>query len=153
MPGFDMPIGKLVIDGPKPFRVEYPFGMPGDSFRNFAREGKATCVAYHRGVDSRALAAVERGNKLRYGPGDDRFEALKAGMLEHGYLGGDGQRIIVHVDHERAWIAEGNHRLEAALKTGISDVEVEIRYLNRADEDHLLIAFDPHDPSIRVYAD
>jgi len=143
----------MEISGPKPFRVEYPYGLPGDSFRKLAPEGKATCVAYHRGVDPRQLAEIPNGNELRYGPGDLLYETLKESMLEKGFVGGNGQRLIIHVDDERVWIAEGNHRLAIALEVGVQEVEIEIRYLGRADEDFLLIPFDCEDPEIRVIAD
>lgn len=145
--------GRFSINAPKPFRVEYPFGMPGDGFRKFAKEGKATCVAYHRGVDPASLSTLPAGNALRYGPGSEEFEALVGSMRRDGFVGGNGQRIIVHVSKDHAWVAEGNHRLAAAIAAGVDLVEVEVRYLANADEERLLIPFDPSDPAIRVVAD
>lgn len=128
------------ITAPPPFRVEYPYGLPGDSFRDLAKDYNATCVAYHKGVDPRALSEIaEAGNAYRYGPGDQRYEEIKLSMIENGFIGGDAQRIIVHVDGTRAWIAEGNHRMRIALEVGVAEVEVEIRYLKNADETYHLI--------------
>ncbi len=141
--GFEFSRSRPFIQGPLPFRVEYPFGYPGDSFRSLASPYNATCVAYHKNVDPRQLAAiVERGNNFRYGPGDERYETLKKSMEVSGFKGGDGQRIIVHVDADRSWIAEGNHRMKVALEVGVQEIEVEIRYLGSADEKYQLIPFD-----------
>lgn len=150
---FDLPAGRMPIEAPKPFRVEYPYGKPGDDFRTLAREGKTTCVAYHKGVDPVQLSGIEQGNLYRYGPGDERYETLKASMQQDGFIGGDAQRIIIHVDENRSWVAEGNHRLRVALEVEVPAVEIEVRYLNRCDEDFLLIPFDFNDPEIRVISD
>lgn len=132
---------------PKPFRVEYPFGLPGDGFRIFA-EGtmKATCVAYYRGVDPELLRHFTRGNELRHD-----IDELVQSMRQHGFKGGDGQRIMVYVYNDPV-IAEGNHRLAAALIVGCP-VEVEFRYIGNADMKRLAWPFDPNDPSIPVIAD
>jgi hypothetical protein len=122
---------------PQPFRVEYPYGRPGDSFRLWAKPGKATCVAYYRRVDPQLLAHIRAGNELRYDPAE-----LVSGMRQHGYQGGPGGEIIVYVDDSGARIGEGNHRLAAALQANVP-VDVQVRYLNRADEDHLLWPIDP----------
>lgn len=147
----DIPVGRMVIEGPKPYRVEFPFGVPGDGFRRNAREGKATCVAYHRGVDPFLIAgAVERGNQYRYGPGDDRYEEIKLSMEKDGF---DGQDLIIYVDGQRTWMGEGNHRLMIANDAGLRAVNLQIRYLNRVDEEFLLLPFDWQDPEIRVVSD
>lgn len=146
-------IGQIPIQGPEPFRVEFPFGLPGDGFRKLCRKGKATCVAYHKGVDPSLLSEIGRGNEYRYGPGDEEYEALKSSMLAHGFIGGNGGRILIFVNDDRAWIAEGNHRLRVANEIGIPEVEVEIRYLNNADETFHLIPFDPSSPAIKVISE
>lgn len=148
-----LPTGRMPVAGPPPFRISYPFGRPGDGLRRLARPGKATCVALHRGVPPEGLAALRPGNGYRYGPGDPRHDAMVADMRENGYRGGDGGRIIVHVGDEEAWVAEGNHRLRAAIEAGLEAVEVEVRYLAGADVDYQLIPFDPDDPAIRVVED
>ena len=150
---FDIPAGRMPLDAPKPFRVEYPFGRPGDAFRRLAPDYKATCVAYHRGVDPRLLAALEPGNGYRYGPGDERYDSILADMRANGYRGGDGGRIHVHVRPDRTYVAEGNHRVRLACAAELDAVEVEVRYYGSVDEEFLLIPFDHRDPAIRVYAD
>ena len=149
----EIPAGRYEIEAPKPFRVEYPFGLPGDGFRRFADPYKSMCVAYHRGVDPAALAELPRGNELRYGPGDPLWERYLADMRENGYRGGDGGRIHVHVRPERTYVAEGNHRIAIALAAGVTEVEIEVRYYDDADVDGHLIPFDPKDPGIRVISD
>jgi hypothetical protein len=134
---------RFIASGPLPFKVEYPYGLPGDSFRGLAKEYNATCVAYHKKVDPRSIALVsEPGNKLRYGPEDQRYQEIKASMIANGFMGGPGQRIILHVDHEKVWVAEGNHRMKIALEVGIPEVDIEIRYLKNADEVYHVIPFD-----------
>ena len=147
----EMPAGRIAFDGPKPFRVEYPYGRPGDGFRGLAPEYKATCVAYHRGVDPRELADVRRGNGYRYGPGDELYERYKADMAANGYRGGDGQRIHIHVRPDDCYVAEGNHRLRIALEVGVTEVEIEVRYYCGIDAEHHLIPFDDRDPDIVVH--
>lgn len=117
---------------PQPFRVEYPFGRPGDSFRRLAGPHKATCVAYYRNVDPHLLAGIRAGNQLRYNPAE-----LTADMQQRGYKGGAGGEIIVYVDPDDAKIGEGNHRLAAALRANVP-VDVQVRYRNGADENNLL---------------
>lgn len=148
---FETPVGAFAVEGPPPFRVEYPYGRPGDSFRRLNSGGKATCVAYHRGVDPRSLVGVvEHGNALRYGPGDERWDVKAEAMRRRGFVGGDGERIVVHVTPERTFMAEGNHRFEIALAVGAPDVEIEVRYYGDVDETRHLIPFDPSDPGLRV---
>jgi hypothetical protein len=132
------------IEGPLPYKVEYPYGLPGDGFRSHARQYNATCVAYHRGVDPAALASVcKAGNAYRYIPGDERYEELKQSMIDNGFVGGPGQMLIVHVDENGPRMAEGNHRLRVAVEIGIEKVDVQVRYLMNSDERIMLIPFDP----------
>lgn len=72
-------------------------------------------------------------------------------MEADGFVGGDGQRIIIHVDKNRSWIA--NHRMRIALEVGVPEVEIEIRYLDRTDETFHLIPFDYRDSSILIISD
>lgn len=139
------------IIGPDPYRVEYPYGRPGDGFRSLSQDLNATCVAYHRGVDPLELkSVVEYGNKFRYGPDSERYQEIKSSMEKDGFLGGPGQQIIVHVDHERTWFGEGNHRMKIAIEVGIEAVEVQIRYLHNADEKYHVIPFDHESGRFKV---
>lgn len=137
---------------PLPYRVAYPFGLPGDGFRRHAHPMKATAVVKYRGIPVAELARLPRGNELRY-----PVDALVADMRAHGWKyppGTGGQDIIVYVDAEgRPKIGEGNHRLDAAIQAGLAAVPVEVRYLGRSDEKFLLWPFDPADPRIRVISD
>lgn len=146
-------VGDFAIVGPKPRRVEYPYGLPGDGFRRHAKSLNATCVAYHMGVDPHSLAHLRNGNDYRYGTDDPRHLEMVEDMRNVGYRGGPGQRLIIHVTHDDAWFAEGNHRMRAALEAGLTSVEIEIRYLCNADEKRLLIPFDVEDTDIRVISD
>ena len=48
-------------------------------------------------------------------------------------------RIFITVDHNGpAQIAEGNHRIDAAVELGMKQVPVEIRYFGKADKEGLL---------------
>lgn len=142
------------IEGPLPYRVEYPYGLPGDGLRSHARDLNATCVAYHRGVDPRKIAPVVRnGNKYRYGPGDQQYEELKESMKANGFLGGDGQHIILYVDDFNVKIGEGNHRLRIALDVGLEAVDLQIRYLKNADEKFHFIPFDHTSGLFKVISD
>ncbi len=148
-------IGKMrqrfSIAGPQPYRVEYPYGRPGDGLRRSAQSYNATCISYHRNVNPEALkSVVEFGNKFRYGPESEQYQAIRTSMKKDGFLGGPGQQIIVHVDGDRAWFAEGNHRMKIALEVGIDAVEVQIRYLQNADEAYLIIPFDHQSGRFRV---
>jgi hypothetical protein len=146
----EIPAGRIEVEGPKPFRVEYPYGRPGDGFRSFAPENKATCVAYHRGVDPKALEGIRNGNEYRYGPGDARYEEILADMRQNGFRGGDGARLIIHVKPDDTYFAEGNHRMRIALEAGAPTVEIEVRYYGSVDEEYHLIAFDDRDGTFRV---
>lgn len=143
----------MPIDGPKPFRVEYPYGLPDDGFRSLAKDYNSTCISYHKGVDPRLLTDIENGNGYRYGPGDPQYDAIKQSMLKDGFLGGNGQRLIIYVEKDRTYIAEGNHRLRIALEVGVPEVEIQIHYKGNSDKDFLLIPFDADDPEIRVIHD
>lgn len=148
------PFVRRSIEGPLPYRVEYPYGLPGDGFRSLAKDANATCVAYHRGVDPRKIApAVVNGNKYRYGPGDDQYEEIKASMKENGYLGGDGQHIILYVDDTQVKIGEGNHRMRIALDVGIEAVDLQVRYLKNVDEKYHFIPFDHNSGLFKVVSD
>ena len=151
--GFDLPTGRMPIEAPAPFKVEYPYGRPGDSFRAYAHSEKATCVAYHRDVPLAALADIRAGNEFRAGPGVSWFDEIVESMKADGFRGGSGQRLIIHVSRDDIWLAEGNHRRLAGTIAGLEHVELEIRYLGNADEDFLLIPFDADDPVIKVVAD
>ena len=130
---------------PKPYRLEYPYGLPGDPLRGMAHPEKATCVAYYRGIDPELLRGIQRGNKLRYDVGE-----LVQSMTDNGYQGGDGRRILLYVDaNGTPRIGEGNHRLTAALEAHVP-VEIEVRYEGNSDLEHLIWPFDPRDPTIRV---
>jgi hypothetical protein len=146
------PTGRLPISGPAPSRVEYPYGRPGDSFRNHAVRGKATCVAYHVGVDPNELGCVRKGNDYRYGTDDPRHAEMVADMRANGFRGGNGQRLHVWVTKDDIYMAEGNHRLRAAIEAGVL-VDVEIRYYARVDEEFLLIPFDLENAKFRVVSD
>jgi hypothetical protein len=138
-----MPDFRRSIEGPLPYQVDYPYGLPGDGFRSHARDYNATCVAYHRGVDPRKIApAVVNGNEYRYGPGDQQYEEIKSSMEANGFLGGDAQQIILYVDDSNVKIGEGNHRLRIALDVGLEAVDLQIRYLKNADEKFHFIPFD-----------
>jgi len=89
----------------------------------------------------------------RYGEDDARYIEMVDDMRKHGFKGGNGQRIIVHVNDHDAWIAEGNHRIRAALAADLTSIDLEIRYLGNADENHLLIPFDPADGNIQVISE
>jgi hypothetical protein len=144
-------VPRMSIAGPSPYRVEYPYGRPGDGFRSHAKDYNATCIAYHRKVDPVELkSVVEYGNAFRYGPGSDRYEEIKASMENDGFIGGDGQQIIVHVDQRRSWFGEGNHRMRIALDVGVDAVEVQIRYLQSVDEAYQIIPFDHESGRFRV---
>jgi len=135
---------------PKPYRIEYPYGLPGDSFRHLANnEYKATAVVKYRSVDPKLLRSRTRpGNRLRYDPGQ-----LAIDMRLNGYTEGTPLIVYVSVDGD-ARIGEGNHRLVAAISAGI-EVPVEIRYLWRSDENESFKVFpyDHKDPSIKVISD
>lgn len=149
-----LPDFRRPIEGPLPYRVEYPYGLPGDSFRSLARDGNATCVAYHRGVDPRKIApAVRNGNKFRYGPGDQQYEEIKKSMEANGFLGGDGQQIILYVDDFNVKIGEGNHRMRIALEVGLDAVDLQIRYLKNADEHFHFIPFDHESGLFKVISE
>jgi hypothetical protein len=142
---------RMSITGAAPYRVEYPYGRPGDGFRSHAKDYNATCVAYHRKVNPAELkSVVEYGNAFRYGPGSERYEEIKASMQKDGFIGGDGQQIIVHVDRQRTWFGEGNHRMRIALEVGVEAVEVQIRYLQSVDEAYHVIPFDNESGRFRV---
>lgn len=137
-----------VATPPKPYRLEYPYGEPGDHFRALVQSGKATCVAYYRDVPAECLRSIPRGNGLRYDVAD-----LSQDMKAHGYKGGPGQQIIVYVEADGTpRIGEGNHRTEAALAARVP-VDVQVRYLTNSDIEHQLWPFDPTDPDIRVISD
>jgi hypothetical protein len=144
-------VPRMSIAGAAPYRVEYPYGRPGDGFRSHAKDYNATCVAYHRKVNPAELkSVVEYGNAFRYGPGSERYEEIKASMQKDGFIGGDGQQIIVHVDRQRTWFGEGNHRMRIALEVGVEAVEVQIRYLQSVDEAYHVIPFDNESGRFRV---
>lgn len=145
----------MIVEGvdkesPVPYRVEYPFGLPGDGFRRNAHPQKATCIAYYHEVDPRLLEAITPGNSLRYDIAD-----LAADMHANGWQKSHGAgAILVYVsDDGHAKIGEGNHRLAAALAARVSGVDVTIRYLGRSDERDLIWPFDPSDPKIRIISD
>lgn len=136
---------------PKPFRLEYPYGPPGDAFRGMAKPEKATCVAYYRGVDPELLRRIPQGNALR--KSTEEMAELVQNMRDHGFKGGDGQRILIYVEQDgRPRIGEGNHRAVAAIEAKVP-VEVEIRYLGNSDLEHQVWPFDHLDPEIRVISD
>lgn len=149
----DIPVGRIPIDGPKPFRVEYPYGLPDDCFRRLAKDYNSTCISYHKGVDPNLLSEIENGNQYRYGPGDPQYEEIKQSMIQNGFIGGSGQRLIVFVEKDRMYLAEGNHRLKIALDVGVPTVEIQIHYKGNADQEFLLIPFDIDDPHINVISD
>jgi hypothetical protein len=136
---------------PKPYLIEYPYGTPTDSFRNFAKDYNSTAVCYYRGVDPQSLVGkVRAGNALRY-----EVDDLVTDMRANGFKGGDGQRIHIWVDTDGdAYFAEGNHRFTAALQAGVQ-IELEIRYKGNADLNpgFLVFPYDPADPAIRVISD
>lgn len=152
--GFKMPDFRRSIEGPLPYRVEYPYGLPGDGFRTLAQNYNATCVAYHRGVDPKKIAAAAKnGNEYRYGPGDAQYEEIKASMKENGFIGGDGQQIILYVDDTTVKIGEGNHRLRIAVDVGVEAVDLQVRYLKSADESFHFIPFDHTSGLFKVISD
>lgn len=141
-------IAESLNEYPKPHRVSYPYGRPGDGFRRHAETGKATCVVEYRNIDPRLLKDVPRGNSLRY-----ELDDLVADMKENGYRGGPGQNILVYVSNAGAKIGEGNHRLAAAILAGVPGVDVQVRYLNGADETNLIWPIDLENPSLQVIED
>jgi len=69
-------------------------------------------------------------------------------------MGGPGQNILVFVYPDgHPEIAEGNHRLTAALLAELPAVSVEVYYKGGSDEHHQIWPFDPDDPRIRVVED
>ena len=72
-----------------------------------------------------------KGNKLRYT--DDKMEALMADIEKNGM----NNPLIVNVgrNNERAILAEGNHRLEAARRLGYTHVPVRVHVQNNVGED------------------
>jgi hypothetical protein len=72
-----------------------------------------------------------KGNKLRYT--DDKMEALMADIEKNGM----NNPLIINVgrNNERAILAEGNHRLEAARRLGYTHVPVRVHVQNNVGED------------------
>ena len=137
------------INNPVPYRIEYPYGRPGDDFRDHAPDYKATAVMYYKNVPTGLVAALPRGNDLRYDIKD-----LIDSMKENGWVGGRAQDIIVFVETDgKIEIGEGNHRTAAAVEAGIPAVSVQVQYLGRSDENHIIWPFDINNPKIRVIED
>jgi len=117
------------------------------------------CGAEILGVDLKAMS-------------NRQWDEVQAAFAEHGVVFFRDQELTPeqHIAFARRWapidvnrffkpvaghpeIAEGNHRLTAALLAELPAVSVEVYYKGGSDEHHQIWPFDPDDPRIRVVED
>jgi hypothetical protein len=75
------------------------------------------------------LAGAMGEELFRHDPNGVKHSALDKSITEDGY--NDESPISIAINHKgEAFISEGNHRVTLAAKHGVSQISVEVRYIN-----------------------